>query len=293
MKISKIKGVFAAGILALFMTGCGQMVEIGPTEVGKIMTKDGYQEGMIGTSKFRMPACWTYCDKLVKLEVADKQIAETLVIFMPQDKLQLSITIRGTISVSQQRAEALFGTVSPVDTESGYQIPFDTIYTTYGRNLIQSLVREYLTQYSIAEVASSMEKVNTDLRKIISEELVSKTPFSVRTMGVVDVKYPEIITEAQENAAKRREQIQQEEAQLQMSKVQLERQLQEARLQRQIDFEKAQGEAAAQKIQREVVDERVLELRRLENQRMWIEKWDGQLPTTAMGDAIPMVNFNK
>lgn len=287
------KTLLAGVTLITALTGCGQMVEVGPTEVGKIMTKDGYQEGVIATSKFRMPPCWTYCDKLVKLEVADKQISESLTIFMPQDKLQLQVIIRGTVSINQQRSEALFGTVTPIETPNGYQIPFDTIYATYARNLIQANVREYLTRYSIAEVASSMEKVNADLREIISKELIAKTPFSVRTIGVVDVKYPTIITEAQENSAKRREQIQQEEAQLQISKVQLERQLQEARLQRQIDFEKAQGEAAAQKIQREVVDERVLELRRLENERLWIEKWSGQLPTTIMGDAVPMINLGK
>lgn len=293
MSYSKMKAVVVGAVMLLGLTGCGQMVEVGPTEIGKIMTKDGYQEGVIGTSKFRMPACYTYCDKLVKLEVADKQISETLTIFMPQDKLQLQVVIRGTVSINQQRSEALFGTVSPVETANGYQIPFDTIYTTYARNLIQSTVREYLTRYSIAEVASSMEKVNADLRDMLSKELGSKTPFSVRTIGVVDVKYPEIITEAQENAAKRREQIQQEEAQLQISKVQLERQLQEARLQRQIDFEKAQGEAAAQKIQKEVVDEMVLKLRKLENERLALEKWNGVLPVTMLGDTVPMVNVNK
>ncbi len=34
-----------------------------------------------------------------------------------------------------------------------------------------------------------------------------------------------------------------------------------------------------------------LELRKLENQRAWIEKWDGQLPTTVLGDAVPMVTL--
>lgn len=293
MSYSKMKAVVVGAVMLLGLTGCGQMVEVGPTEIGKIMTKDGYQEGVIGTSKFRMPACYTYCDKLVKLEVADKQISESLTIFMPQDKLEMQVVIRGTVSINQQRSEALFGTVSPVETENGYQIPFDTIYTTYARNLIQSTVREYLTRYSIAEVASSMEKVNADLREILSKELGAKTPFSVRTIGVVDVKYPDIITNAQQNAAQRREQIQQEEAQLQISKVQLERQLQEARLQRQIDFEKAQGEAAAQKIQKEVVDEMVLKLRKLENERLMLEKWDGKLPVTMLGDTVPMMNVSK
>ena len=71
----------------------------------------------------------------------------------------------------------------------------------------------------------------------------------------------------------------------------LERELREARLQRAIEKEKAETEALAQATLAASVDSRVLELRKLENQRAWIEKWDGQLPTTVLGDAVPMVTL--
>jgi len=296
MKI--IKPIVLAAMVGL-TTACGQMVEVGPAEIGKIMTKDGYQEGTIGTSKFRLPWCWAYCDKLVTLDVSDNRIQEQMSIFMPEDKLKMDVTVQATVSLSPTKTESLFGTITPVQDPGMFSddqealIPLDKVYTTYAQNLILTQTREYLTKYTIAEVASSLEKINADLRAILSDELSTKTPFIVRSLGIVDIKYPNIITDAQENAAKRREMIQQEEAQLEISKVQLERELQEARLQRQIDLEKAEGEAAAQKIQREVVDSRVMELRRLENERLWIERWDGKLPVTAMGDAIPMVNLTK
>lgn len=293
MKIIKT-GLLAA--MVTMTTACGQMVEVGPAEVGKIMTKDGYQEGTIGTSKFRLPWCWAYCDKLVKLDVSDQKVTESMNIFMPEDKLKMDVTVQATISLSPAKTESLFGTITPVNS-SGWgddqmaMIPLLKVYQTYAQNLILTQTREYLTKYTIAEVSSSLDTINAELRDILTKELNGKTPFIIRSLGIVDIKYPNIITDAQENAAKRREQIQQEEAQLEISKVSLERELQEARLQRQIDFEKAQGEAAAQKIQREVVDERVLKLRQMENERLWIEKWDGKLPVTAMGEAIPMINM--
>lgn len=292
MKAFKIISVLAA---LASLTACGKMVEVGPAEVGKIMTKDGYQEGTIGTSKFRLPWCWAYCDKLVTLDVSDQKITESMTIFMPEDKLQMDVTIQATISVSPSKTESLFGTIAPINDKNDVEalIPLNRVYSTYAQNLILSQTREYLTQYSISEVSSSLEKINADLRDTLTDQLGAKTPFIVRSLGIVDIKYPSIITEAQENAAKRREAIQSEEAQLQISKVQLERELQEARIQRQIDLEKAQGEAAAQKVQREVVDSRVMELRKLENERMWIEKWNGQLPVTVMGDAVPMINLTK
>jgi len=279
-------------LFALTVTACGQRVEVGPAEVGKIMTKDGYQEGMISTSKFRLPQCWAYCDKLVVLDVSDQTKVNNMLIFMPEDKLNLSVGLQMTLSIDTTKVESLFGTIPPTEEGGRTIIKFDRIYSTYAENVIAAKTREYLTTFSIAKVASSRQKINSELRSILMEEFKNSTPFIVRNIGL-KITYPKIITDAQENAAKRREQIQQEEAQLEISKVQLERQLQEARLQRQIDFEKAKGEAAAQKIQRQVVDQRVLDLRRLENERLWIEKWDGKLPVTAMGDAIPMIQMSK
>lgn len=277
---------------AIVLTACGDRVEVGPAEVGKIMTKDGYQEGIIGTSKFRLPACWTYCDKLIALDVSDQTKISNMQIFMPEDKLNLSVGLQMTLSIDSTKVDSLFGTIPPTEVNDRTVIQFDRIYSTYAENVIAAKTREYLTEFSIAEVASSRRKINSDLRAILMKEFKGSTPFLVRNIGL-KITYPRIITDAQENAAKRREQIQQEEAQLEISKVQLERQLQEAQLQRQIDFEKAKGEAAAQKIQRAVVDKRVLDLRKLENERMWIEKWDGKLPVTAMGDAIPMIQLGK
>lgn len=281
----------AVVLLSALLTGCGQMVEVPPAHVGKVMTKDGYQEKLVGTSKFRLPMCWAYCDKLVVLDVSDKAVLEQMSIFIPTDKLSLSVKLQTTLSLNPEKIESLFGTITPENNKGNPLIAWDKVYNTYAKQIIQTETREYLSKFSIGEIASSMEKVNNDLRAILSKTIPEKTPFDIRYVGITGVEYPRIITDAQENAAQRREQIQQEEAQLQISKVRLERELQEARLQRQIDLEKAQGEAAAQKIQREVVDSRVLELRRLENERNWIEKWDGKLPVTTLGSAVPMVNL--
>ena len=67
-----------------------------------------------------------------------------------------------------------------------------------------------------------------------------------------------------------------------ISKVTLERELQETRLKRQIELDKAEIEAQAQRIQREVVDEKVLALRRLENERLMLERWNGIMPETVV-----------
>lgn len=282
-----MKSVFKTSIISAsvaLLSACGARVEVPPAHVGKIMTKDGYQENTIPTSKFRLPFCIWYCDKLVLMDASDKAKQEALTIFIPEDKLNLDVVMQVTLSIDPRKAESLFSTIPPTQSngEVGL-IPWDFIYNTYAKQIVLTETREYLSKYSISQIAGSLEKVNGDLREALSKRIQERTPFTVRYAGITSIKYPEIITQAQENAAERRERIQQEEAQLQISKVTLERELQETRLRRQIELEKAQIEAKSQEIQRAVVDEKVLKLRQLENERAWIEKWDGALPQTVMG----------
>lgn len=288
----KFKNIALPIAAVIGLAGCGQAVEVPPAHVGKVMTKDGYQDNLIPTSKFRLAPCWAYCDRLVLLDVSDKSYVERMNIFIPEDKLNLSVDIRTTLSINPRKTVELFNALSPTQQEDDTSlIASKDIYLTYASQIIQAEAREYLSKFSISEIASSNEKINSDIRERLGKAIEARTPFSVRYVGVTNIKYPKIITDAQEKAAERREAIQQEEAQLQISKVKLERELQEARLTRAIEKEKAETEAIAQRTLAESVDGRVLELRRLENERAWIERWDGKLPTTALGDNVPMVSI--
>lgn len=287
MKLVKF-GVAVA--LTSVLVGCGEKVEVPPAHIGKIMTKDGYQEGLIPTSKLRLEKCWAYCDRLVVLDASDKSYIEPMTIFIPEDKLNISVDVRATLSVSQKKAEELFNSLpQQTVTDQLSMISSESIYNTYGKQILQAEVRAYLTQYSIAEIASSNEKINSDIQALLSKVMGERTPFSVRYAGVTNIKYPQIITDAQENSAKRREAIQQEEAQLAVSKVSLERELQEAKMQRAIEKEKAETEAMAQRVLSESVDPRVLKLRELEIEKIKAERWNGTLPQTIMGAEVPMI----
>ncbi len=82
----------------------------------------------------------------------------------------------------------------------------------------------------------------------MSKSIAARTPFRARYVGLADVGYPKIIVEAQENAAERREKVEQEEAQLEISRVQLERELQEQKLRRKVEVEKAEADAEVNRI---------------------------------------------
>lgn len=84
-KTVRVAGTLALVASALALSACGERVEVPPAHVGKIMTKDGYQDNLIPTSKFRLPPCLAYCDRLVLLDVSDKAYQESMSIFIPED----------------------------------------------------------------------------------------------------------------------------------------------------------------------------------------------------------------
>lgn len=292
MKVRNMIKYAALAMAATLMVGCGAKVEIPPGHVGKIMTKDGYREGLIPTSKIRLDYCMNYCDRLVVMDNTDKSYVEPMTIFIPTDKLNINVDLRATLAIDPVKADPLFNKLPQVT--QGDQLSFiagETIYNTYGKQVLQAEVRSYLTQYSISEIASNGEKINQDIQILLQKVMGAKTPFKVTYAGLTNIKYPDIITEAQENSAKRREMIAQEEASLSVSRVKLDRELQEAKMQRAIEKEKAETEAQAQRVLAEAVDPRSLRIKELEIEKIKAEKWDGALPQTIMGGNgnIPMI----
>lgn len=281
MKFSNLIKASALALAATLMVGCGERVEVPPGFVGKVMTKDGYQEGLIPTSKLRLAPCINYCDRMVIMDNTDKSYVEPMQIFIPADKLNITVDLRATLAVDPLRAEPLFNKLPQVTQGDQLSvISGESIYNTYGKQVLQAEVRSYLTKYSISEIASNGEKINSDIQVILSKVMGERTPFNVRYAGLTNIKYPAIITDAQENSAKRREMIAQEEASLSVSKVKLDRELQEAKMTRAIEKEKAETEAQSQILLATAVDPRALRLKELEIEKIKAEAWDGSYPKT-------------
>ena len=261
-----IRKIFAALVIGMSMilTGCGQKVEIPSATVGKVLTKDGYKPGFIEPSKFRLDPCFAYCDEIVILNVSDQAIQEPMRLFMPKDKLNMDFTLQATLSVSENSYDDLYARITPENENGVRYIPISKVYQTYAQQIILAEAREFLSQYSINDIASNLEAVNSALSKKLTESINKKTPFRVRYVGLSNLKYPDIIVQAQENAAQRTEQIRQEEAQLELSKVSLERTLQEQRMQRAIDVEKAEAEAQVNKILADSMTDRYVQYRQLQ-----------------------------
>lgn len=257
------KIVIIAASLAL--AACGQMVEVPPSHVGKIITKDGYKDGTIPTSKFRLEPCWNYCDDIVVVNISDFSSMERMETFMPKDKLTMTFDVRMTLFVRPDQKDWLFNKIPPVDVdERNRRIDVNQAVAMYLPQIVRTVSREVVTEFSIGEISSNLDVINAKLLDRLSVEVEKKTPFGLRTAGIGELKYPPIITDAQESAAKRREKIAEEEANLTVSKTILERELQEAQLRRKVEVEKANADAQVAAIMAKSVTPEWLAYRKLE-----------------------------
>lgn len=155
----------------LFLTGCGQMVEVPPANVGKILTKNGFSADVIQPSKFRLDPCIPYCDSLIILQAGDIPMKETMVVFMPQDKLNLTVEIRGTFSIPNdpKSLNMLFDRIPAEDNK----ISFERVYLTYGQPAIRGIVRNEIVKYTIADVLANRDAIGQNIHTAIVEKLVS------------------------------------------------------------------------------------------------------------------------
>ena len=93
-------GIATAAVASVTLAGCiGESVQVPPAYVGKILTKDGFQPGLISPSQFRLPVCFFYCDRLIVVESSDFGLKEDFrgdhALYMPKSELAMPFDVGG------------------------------------------------------------------------------------------------------------------------------------------------------------------------------------------------------
>lgn len=211
------KTIISAAAIALF-TGCGPIVEVPTAHVGKINTKAGLQDGLIQPSTIRLNsivAPGSIPDKLILVETSDTQVKESLTLFMPEDKLNLLIEVRGTMSISANsgNVDKIFTKVTPEPINDRVsRIDSEVVYKTYGEPIVREIVRIVISRHKIDEILSNRERIGSDLFKEVNAAL-KETPIVFSQFGLADLQPPKIIIEAQEAAKEKEVAISKAEAQ--------------------------------------------------------------------------------
>lgn len=254
-------------VVALFgLTACGEKVEVPPAFKGKVLTSAGWKPEIYEPSKFRLEACWAYCDKLVLIEASDQGMQESFRLFMPKDQLNVAFDIRFTLSLRSDDASinSIVARVpADVDDYGRSVVPATKVYATYGQPILREKIRSVVAEYTIDELTANREKINSRIYEEITGSL-KDTPLTVRRIAFADIQYPEVIVNAKEAAAQRKAEIEQARADRQVQEVKLQTELQKVKAEAAIREAKAEAAKRENEIFAASVSERYLQYKRLE-----------------------------
>ena len=249
-----MKFMIALLVSALVLVGCGSRVEIPPGHVGKVLSPTGLQSGTHRPSSFRLPVTmpWDGRYYLVLVEASDQAVKEQCMVFMPQDKLNLTFDVRLTMTIpadDDQRIASIFSRISPNETnDSTYKrIDFTQVYETYAQPVVREKAREVVAKYKIEQIMSNREAIGDEIEAAIVAAL-KNTPIVVASCGLADVQPPQVIITAQEAAKEREIAIQRAEAEKMVKLTEAQAALEVARKQQEVDLVEAETQARVNEV---------------------------------------------
>lgn len=141
----------------------------------------------------------------------------------------------------------------------------------------QEAVKAATALYTAEELITKRPEVRDKIRGLLNERL-AKHGVIVDEFSITNFAFSRSFTEAVEAKTTAEQQ-----------KLKAERDLQRIRVEAEQKVAQAKAEAESLKLQKQEVTAELLRLREIENQRKAIEKWDGKLPATLLGNSVPFV----
>lgn len=146
---------------------------------------------------------------------------------------------------------------------------------------VQEAVKAATAMYTAEELITKRPDVREKIRSFLDQRLI-KHGVVVDEFSITNFAFSKSFTDAVEAKTTAEQQ-----------KLKADRDLQRIRVEAEQKVAQAQAEAESLRIQKQQVTAELLRLREVENERKAIEKWDGRLPTTMMGNSVPFVNVGK
>lgn len=264
MTLAKLWSWMLVFCVMLMAVGCGKMAEVPPAHVGKILGQHGFQPETVQPSKFRLAPCWAYCDVLITLEAADVPFKEEMQVFMPDDKLNVGLELRGTLAIKNDVSvtDPIFDRIVAGDDRL---ITIAEVYRTYAQQVTRGVVRNKTTTHNIAWIIGNRDTFALELLAAVRDKLSSTgSPIDIVRMELADFQPPAVIVKAQEATKEREVAIQRAEANARVAMVEADKALEVAKKTRLVKKEEALAIAEQNKIAAKSVTAELLAYRRLE-----------------------------
>lgn len=209
-----------------------------------------------------------FIEKIVKIDCRTKKL-ETESSTASKDLQDVKLQVAVNYNVSKDTANNLYREIG-TDYENIIVNP-----------AILESIKSITAQYTAEELITKRAEVSNKMQTILEEKVTSKG-FNIVDFNITDLDFSEAYNQAIENKQVAEQQAKQAEYELQKSKVENDRKIAEA-----------QANARVMEVQNASTTEQAIKLKELEIQEKMINKWNGQLPTTATGNSIPFINIGQ
>lgn len=230
------------------------------TRFGKVQD-DTIQEGL----NFKKP----FIEKIVRIDCRTQKIEYQMEASSKDLQKISNIKIAVNYSVDKQKANILYREIGK-DFKTVIIEP--TIYET---------MKSAIANYTAEQLITKRHEVSNLAQETLTDRLKERG-INITALSMTDLSFSKEFDEAIEKKQIVEQQTKQAEYELQKAKVENEKKI-----------ENAKAEAEVMKQQNKEITDKTLELKRLEVQKKLIEKWNGKLPSTTLGNNIPMLNLGK
>lgn len=265
MKKYILRGVGAFVLLLGIITFFNSFTTV-PTGFVGVKTKFGkvqdnvIQEGL----NFKTP----FIEKIVKIDCRTKKI-EVSSESSTKDMQVANVSVALNYNIQKDNANKLYREVG-TDYENIIVMP-----------TILENIKSAMAQYTAEELITKRAEVSTKIQETISSKLADNN-FDITGFNVTNIDFSESFDKAIEQKAVKQQEVATAQAELEKQKIQNEK-----------EISIAEKDAKVMELQNQQITDKTLELERLKVQQKLAEKWNGQLPTTTLGDNVPMINLNK
>lgn len=152
------------------------------------------------------------------------------------------------------------------------------------RDIVRNSLNEVASTYVVEDIYG--EKKTEFLRKVEQQiqDKVSNVGVGVQQFGFIGApRVPSVIAQAITAKAQAIQEAERAKNELATTQAEAAKKIAEAEGDAKSAVTRAQGEADANRIRQSSLTPQLLELRRLENQRAYIDKWNGQVPSVQAG----------
>src|SRR5579863_2963465 len=158
------------------------------------------------------------------------------------------------------------------------------------RDVVRNSLNEVASTYVVEDIYG--EKKAEFLRNVQTkiEQKMSPVGVSVQQFGFIGApRVPAVIAAAITAKAQAIQEAERARNELATTQAEAAKKIAEAEGDAKSAVTRAQGEADANRIRQTSITPQLLELRRLENQRAYIDKWNGQLPSVQSGQGMGLL----